>query len=406
MAQRGRRRKATDTNKPSASAESLIAALKFVSVAQKDIGEPFARHCVLYQQCVYAFDGVLSAGHKIADDLQACPQTQQFMSALSRCGEGTSISQLADKPKLSITSGKFRAFVPCLPFDQMPGIAPDPMLGPIDDNIIKGFEVVGRLATEGAQKVLMASVLLSPNTVTATDRSILAQYWHGNYLPCNCVMPKRSVDAITKAGKKLKGFGYSVGEDGKARTATFYFEDDSWIKTQLYTEDWPDCDRILNVPSNAWPLPKGINEAFEIVLPFANEHGWIMLDGTNMRTDDGEDGASFEIEGLPKDRWFKADYLKFVLPLAQKVDWGAEPNSIALFFGENLRGAVAPVKHSEEAEEDANTAAYAAGVETAGFAPPGASGSPETAPEAPAGPSEPASAAGGYTLASGVPLPG
>lgn len=396
MARPRGKRKATPGT-PS-SAASLIAALKFINIAQKDIGAPNETHCVFFQHWAYASNGVLSAGHKIVEDLQTCPHTGRLLMALGKCGETLSMS-LTDSPgaggNLTVSSGKFRAVVPCIPFADIPHIYPDAMIAPIDERITKALAVVGEFATEGAQKILEASILLQANSAFATDRRTIIEYWHGVDLPPGMVVPKVAVAAILKTGKKPKGFGYSWDENSKPRSATFYFEDDSWIKTQLYQEAWPDCTVPLSSRQpNPWPLPKGFSDAIKAIDEFsegriAYSTGSALCSGPDEAT-----GARYEVEGIPKNRGYNIDRFLKVLPLMETIDFGPEAKSMILFFGPNVRGAVAGLDLSELATvaDDPAGVDYAAVQEASANAPPAAQEAPVAPPA-------------GFSVAGGVPMP-
>lgn len=329
-----RKKKADEA--PSSSTAAFIAALKFIAIAQRDIGTPFQVHSVLFNKWAVAFDGVLALGHPIEEDLSACPHTLRLIDALAKCGEALSVAQL-DTGRLSVKSGGFRAFVPCASFDVMTEVRPDPPIAVIDDRLKLAFEAVAGLASDNAQHVVTASILLRSGSAVATDRSLAIEYWHGIDLPPGLVLPKAAVAAVCKIGKPLAKFGFSN------TTVTFWFEDGSWLRTQLYSEPWPDIDRVLNVPSKPWPVPPDLAKALEAVAPFS-EDGIVRFDTNILRSHDADGmGASYEVTGLPKGPKFNAKRLKIALQHTTNIDFGAS-NGIAYFFGDNVRGALTGVR--------------------------------------------------------------
>ena len=106
-------------------AASLLAALKFVAIAQKKAGPTNVQFGHIAHNWAAASDGVLTVAHPIEEDLVACPHTLQFIDALSKVGEELSITQLTANA-LAVSSGAFRALVPCVGFDDVPITAPDP----------------------------------------------------------------------------------------------------------------------------------------------------------------------------------------------------------------------------------------------------------------------------------------
>ena len=326
--------------KAKSNASSLIAALQFVSIAQKDKGSTFQTHCQIANNQIVAFDGNLSAGHYVEDELTACPQTKVLKEALLKCGQALSITQL-DNKRLAIKSDKFSAFVPCFT-DEMPLIVPDLPVAPIDDRLKTGFEVVGLLAKEGAERVVLASILLNANSMIGTNGHIVVEYWHGINLPCGLVLPKSFISAILKTDKTLSQFGFSSSYiDNKIQyhSLTFYFSDNSWIKTQLYNEDWPDTEKILGLNSNAWLLPESFFDAINILASLASENRFYFFPDVIKTSLDETAGASYEVEGLLGGKTFSAEYLKLLCGFAKCFDFTTYDDK-ALFFGENIRGAI------------------------------------------------------------------
>ena len=80
---RARRAKATAVN----PAASLLAALKFVAVAQKKAGTVQQQFGMISGNWAAASNGVLTIATKVEEDLTACPHTYQLIDALSKVGD-------------------------------------------------------------------------------------------------------------------------------------------------------------------------------------------------------------------------------------------------------------------------------------------------------------------------------
>ncbi len=335
MAKRPTRKK---TEQAANSTASLVNALRFVSLAQRDIGTPNQVHVMLRNNWAVAFDGVLAAGHRIDEDLNACPHTLRMIDALMKCGETLAITHL-DTGRLSVRSGAFKALIPCADPLTLPVAFPDPPVGQIDERLLKGFAAVGDLATEGSQHVITSSVLLGPGTVTATNRHLILQYWHGIDLPPGLVLPKAAVTALLKANKPVVKFGFSPS------TMTFYFEDESWLRTQLYSEAWPDISHILDVRSNAWPVPEDLFKALAAVSSFSEDGNVFFMSGSMRSHDTDAKGASYELRGIPNNIALNAKLLKMLEPYINAIDLQGV-NHVTYFFGENIRGALSQAVRS------------------------------------------------------------
>lgn len=324
-------------SKPTETKSSLLQALEFCSCVAEKLGAPYETHIGLRNNWAIAFNGIVAAGSPIAEDIIAYPHTLLLVEALSKCSDGFSLTQL-DNGRLSIKSGKFKAVVPCLDPDLMQTAVPDPMIAPITNKFKEAVEAVGVLASENAQHVLTASVLMNGQTVISTNRVMLMEAWHGLDLPPNVPLPKQFVAALVKQKKNLTGFGFSNN------SATFYFEDGCWLRTQLYSDEWPDVSTILNRQANLWTIDPSFFKSLEAVIPFS-EDGNIYSDTNLLKShpDDGV-GATFECNGVPKGFVYPAKQLMLMKQHVKKIDYmasGIHDSSYCLVFeGDICRGVI------------------------------------------------------------------
>jgi len=324
-------------SKPTANKSSLLTALEFCSVVSEKIGNPYETHIGLRNNWAIAFNGIVAAGSPIVEDLHCYPHNLMLIEALSKCDENFSLTQL-DNGRLSIKSGKFKAVVPCLDPELMQNAFPDPNIAPITNAFKAAVEAVGVLASENAQHVLTASVLMNGPSVISTNRVMIMEYWHGLDLPPGVPLPKQFVAALAKQKKNLVGFGFSNN------SATFHFEDGCWIKTQLYSDEWPDVGRILNREANLWSIDAGFYKALDAVAAFS-EDGNVYSDlNLLMSHADSALGATHECAGIPKGFVYPIKQLKIIQPHVQKIDWmanGIHDSSYCLVFqGGNMRGVI------------------------------------------------------------------
>ncbi len=324
--------------KSNAPKSSLITAIEFCSCVSEKVGAPYETHIGLRNNWAIAFNGFVAAGSPISEDIECYPHTMLLIDALSKCDENYSLTKL-DNDRLAIKSGKFKAIVPCLDPELMQRVEPDPQIVGITNKFKEAVEAVGVIASENANHVLTASVLMNGQTVISTNRVMVLECWHGLDLPPDVPLPKQFVAALAKQKKNLTGFGFS------SNSATFYFEDGCWLKTQLYSDKWPDISRVLNVQANLWPIDDGFYKALAAVAPFS-EDGNVYFD-TNllMSHSDTTAGAQHECAGLPKGVVYPIKQLTIIKPYVQKIDWianGVHDSSYCLvFYGETMRGVIA-----------------------------------------------------------------
>lgn len=330
MAPRPRRSKPQAEQSPRSSA--FLDALRFVSVASHNEGAPYQMFTTLTDKWAIAFDGVIAAGHPIEEDIHAAPHNLKLVAALARCGNTLAVTQL-DAGRLSIRSDKFRALIPCIDPTLLAPALPDPPCAVIDDRLRAGLEAVGILVSETSQHVVTASVLLQSGSVVATDRQVMFQHWHGIDLPPGLALPKQLITALSKNAGKLTQFGYS------STSATFYFENNAWIRTQLFPDPWPDVLGMLDTHSNAWPIPPDFFTALDAVAPFSDD-GNVYLFQNSLRSHAAEGvGATYDVDGLPAGPIFNAKRLAIIRQYAKKIDFTGVQH-ISHFFGDNIRGAI------------------------------------------------------------------
>lgn len=308
----------------------LLAALDFVKVAQQDSGDARQTHCRIGDGWVAANNGILSAGVPLPDDLYACPHTLRLRHALSMCGQ--SFKAVAGDNGLTVRSGRYRAVIPCVPPAVLPDAVPDPSVAKVDDRLKTSLLAVAPLAKDSSPTVAYAAVYLRAGSAVATNGRCVIEHWHGIDLPPGLVIPKSSVMAIAKVDAPLVGFGFSAG------SATFHYEGGSWIKTQLYTEGYPNVDSVLNVDAEPKKVDvRKLRDAWEAVGRFCEQFVYFR-DGTMRSAWDDNVGAAYDIGDVP-DQSFNPSDFAYVLPMLDTIDW-KEFGKAAYFYGENVRGAL------------------------------------------------------------------
>lgn len=325
-----RARKSIKKQKPNPAA-GLLEAIKFISIAQKKAGPVGLQFCHIAHNWAAASDGILTVANKIEEELSACPNTMQLIDALSKVSEEVSITQL-NLNCLAVSSGAFRGLIPCVSFEEVPIYPPDPKIAIIDDKIKFALSSVAMLATENAHNAAYGAILLQAKTAVATNGSAILECWHGIDLPPGIMLPKIAAVAVSKSPKALTGFGFSQS------SATFYFEDDSFIKTQLYAERFPNYLSLLEQDGlNPWPIPDEFYKAIRTIEPFSEGGNVYFEEGFIYSNIEKDQASTYKIEGLPEKTGFNAKQLLLVEHAFKSVHFMTEPPA-AFFFGENIRG--------------------------------------------------------------------
>jgi hypothetical protein len=332
--QRGRK-KPTDEKQA-----SLLEALKFIKPCQKKSGTIEQRFCLINNNWLVASDGVLTIGTLIKENLSACPQSIPFEEALKKAEGAVSITQLSED-SISVTSGLFRAVVPCVSFEKLQISAPDNPQVEIEESFKECLKNLIPLANENASEPLYSSILISGAIATATNGRVFVEYSHGQNLPPSVVLPKASANAVAKAKKKLVKFGYS-GE-----SCTFWFEDGSFIKSQLYKNVNCEYKELLNSNAPKIETPEEFFIAVKAVESFSKD-GQIHLQNGKIASNELQDVAStYEIKGIDSSISFNASYLLMVKNIFKEVCFDEEQNK-AVFFSENSRGVIMGIEKQAE----------------------------------------------------------
>lgn len=334
MANRPKKRTATAETK----SNTFLDALKFCSLVVKDTGPPNETHVILNNNWVTAFNGILAIGCPIQEDIYACPHNQTLINALSKCGENLSITQL-DNNRLSIKSNKFKAVVPCLEQSLLSVSIPDQPIAVIDDRFKEALESVSGLITDDIYRVVTASILMNGSSIVSTTGTVIFEYWHGIDLPSGLAIPKAVIKPLVQCSKKLARFGFSQS------SVTFYYENGSWLRSQLYADQWPDIRGILDRPSNPFPIPADFWQGLAALQPFTE--GLIYFDADVMRSHaTGDQGASYEVPGLPPGPIYPAKQLALIKGYADQIDFLCQwdNNYCLYFYGKQIRGIIAGVK--------------------------------------------------------------
>ncbi len=278
--------------RPSLQPSSLTDALKYCALILKDQGTISETHCRIDNRWITAFNGTLAIGHKTDSDLTACPQIKLTSEALSKCGQNIAIANL-DNNRLAIKSdSRFKAIIPCVSADLLPAPIPDPPMADIDNRLKDAFEVCGLLQTDNAQSIIGASILLNGQSmISSLSGQMLIEYWHGLNLPTGLAIPKALIAPLSKINKKLTKFGFSQW------SVTLYFEDDSWIRSQLYAEPWPDLGTVFECQHNLQQPPVDFFAAVKAVAPFGEGLVYCRDERLSSHATDAA-GASYDIPGM------------------------------------------------------------------------------------------------------------
>lgn len=326
---------------------ALLEAIAFLACVGKEKGTVYETHILINNKYAVAYNDIIAAGVIINEEIYAAPNTKIFNQALTKAnGEGFSLT--IDGIKIVLKAGKFKASIPCIDPTLLAPRLPDPPCAGIDDSLRAAFECMDIIKPEpDAQDVHLLAFLLNGKSVVSTDGRILIEYWHGIDLPTNIAIPKVLIPIILANKKKLYSFGFSPS------SVTFYFEDNSWIKSQLYAKQWPmeNMENILNRNCNVQPINPDFYKALDAISSFSDAGKVYFKTDLLCSHNTPDTGATHEVTGLHSGPVYSAKYLSIVRQYIEQVDFYTTANGVVskegakgymcYFFGKNVRGVIA-----------------------------------------------------------------
>ena len=318
----------------------LLDALKFVSVAQMEIGITYQTHCSIGGGFVSAFNGMLAAGAPYEEDFTVAPHTFRLIDALERV-KGSSALSILPTNQINVKDDKrFDAMVPCVPAADVQRLAPDAGQWPITDAFKRAAAIAGLFTAEGATTVVGASLLTRDGSIVGTNGICMIEVWHGVPMPPGLTIPKSFFSALAKINKPLAFFGFSD------TSFTVWFEDRSYLRTQVYSDPWPNIDNAFNYFTQSAPTeppPKDLYDAIRAVTSFSGEGRFYMSDGLIHSHRDQAEGARYACPGVIEGQSFVSKFVLALEPYIKQIDFNS-PIPVATFYGDEaelkIRGVI------------------------------------------------------------------
>jgi hypothetical protein len=212
-------------------------------------------------------------------------------------------------------------------------VTPDAGVAPCSPAFIAALQTVGVLVTDNAQLALHCCIKVSPGVVTATNGHVLLEADHGLDMPTVCV-PKVFATVLAKIGKAPVSVGASDS------SLTVWFDDGSWLRTQLLAFTYPDTNSMLPTDESVLTISADFFKAAGYLSQFTDDAD-IYVDGKTMSTHKHEEAlAYYELSQPFGTAHFSGNMLKLV---QSHVTYYTLTNRAMLFFGaygSGVRGAI------------------------------------------------------------------
>lgn len=315
----------------------MLTALKFVkgAVSTKDY-VPALTHFHIAGGRIAGYNGKLCLSAPIALDVDCCPKAVPLVRAIEACEE-TAQLHLTPSHKLAVRSGKFKAHVDTLPVGEFPDVQPEGVYVAIDDGLLDALRTLYTFIAEDASRPWATGVLLDGDTAIATNNVVMFEMWLGYHFPYRANLPRYAVKEMMRIGEKPTHMMLSDN------SATFFYEGDRWLRTQLNSLEWPNVKDMLDGLdlASARPVPDGFFEALETLSSFTDEQNRVFLREGVLTT--GEEGASVDVPGVPAGGVFNLRMLRLLTGVATAIGFDAYPAPVPV-LGPKVRGAIAGLR--------------------------------------------------------------
>ena len=312
----------------------ILDSLKFVrgAVSTKDF-VPEMKHFVISGGQVRAYNGQLAISCPIDLDMECSPAAAPLVTAIGHCQEVTALS-LSDNGRLRVQSGRFRALIECIE-GEMPHQLPSGERIDIDgEELLRAFRKLQPFIGNDASRPWVNGILLQGQSAFATNNVCLVEYWVGAHSPFTANIPMVAVKEVERVG--IPPSAVQIDE----HSITFLYDDGRWIRSSLYSTEWPDIRRILDVSgARLLPFPEGFFEGLDALRAFLGREDVVYFRGGAMYSEKADDvGAAYQLEGLP-DGCYRSAPLRALQGAASSIDLCRYPSPCP-FQGDRLRGVI------------------------------------------------------------------
>jgi len=299
----------------------LINGLKFVSLSK-------AEYCSIANNLITAFTDDICMGFFIEENLNVHAHIKKLQQSLLKAIGQTTITQL-ELTKLHVNSGELQVYINCNA--QIEHAKPDEKKIELNENFVKAIHTLLPLVSLHGNHISEKTMLANKQSLFATNRFIIVEYYHGIELPYLNIS-KKFCDLIIKAKKDAKYLGFSEN------SVTVYFVDDSWIMGRISKEEWFNPYSVIESKGNFQPISDEFKAALRSVPGFSDTGLAYCAKGCLQSHPDGKDGAFYPVPGLPEGAKYGVKDLAFLYKNGNEICF--DNPKVLYFYGENLRGAI------------------------------------------------------------------
>ena len=315
----------------------MLDAIRFTqgAVAKKDFS-PELTHFRIENGTIRGFNGNLSLFSPISLDLKISPKALPFIKAVQACKETIEL-HVTSTGRLSIRSGKFKAFVDCLE-EAFPAVDPAGEVIPLQGELLGVMKKLFPFIAEDASRPWARGILFRGQSAITTNNIVLLEYWLGYQFPVEINVPRAAIAELLRIGEEPTAI--QIGEN----SCTFHFKGDRWLRTATCSTEWPDMRPVLERNTTQLPFPEGLMEAAQELMPFVDDLTRLFMTPGKVATSQHDgDGASVDLPSIQTTGCFNAKQLVQLSGIAKTVDFSDAPKP-CIFYGDRIRGAIAGMR--------------------------------------------------------------
>lgn len=312
----------------------MLKELKFVmgAVSRKDM-IPEMKHFAIEGGRVRAYNGTIALCSPIPFNIDCYPKADMLYKAIASCDETVTLS-MTPAGKLSVKSGVFRALISCVEKSDVHLEPTGDSVACDGDVLLKAFKLLEPIIGEDASRPWANGILLRGQSAFATCNVVLCEYWMGITFPHVVNIPAAAVREVVRVGEAPA----SLRMDDNS--ITFVYDDGRWIRSQLFSTEWPDLSKVLDKPCNATPIDERLFPALDKLKPFTDKSDRVIFKPGQVTTHDNEEeGGHIELDDSVMQGIYSREMLMLLRGVATEADFTTYPKP-CLFYGDRLRGAI------------------------------------------------------------------
>lgn len=262
----------------------------------------------------------------------------RLAAAAAACGRMPDLAVGASQ--VTVKAGRVRARLNLDP-TAYPVSTPDPRNTVAIPGVGKVLEQLARFAATDASRPWATSVCLSGDHAYATNNVVVARHPLAAPVDRAVNIPMTAVEAVVERGDVV-----DVGLTDNA--VTFYYADDSWVRTQLIAGTWPTAvvdGYVDKLDEGVWET---VNQSLVDMLQTANR----MCDDRNPIVEFNGHGLALvdksfeadELEPVPGNGRVSAKMAALVFGVADRVQWHTPKQDAHAFRAGELIGVIGGTK--------------------------------------------------------------